>query len=409
MIKEHYAIETQEMTLSIAQSRVSSMRSKTIRKEALRLYHNGHIAVAGGLGKPDMAKLEKRASAFLKMNIPYAPEPMGPRKEHRDNPAQIPVRENFLSEVEEVLEKLRESQPDFIFSYLARLRKTETSLRNDRGLDLRDTSRMMEFALGIKEQSSPNIMDGFSEIEGTRWDAPEFLRLTNDICEAMKNPMNMTGGTRPVLFLENDLGYKIKFLQELQGLQFGSGGSKWSSKIGEKLFHRDFTLYQSRNRADGFLEAFFDSEGVANPDDRFALIENGVLVAPYLNREYAMQFGLPQTGCAGGDFDETPGISMPHLAIKPGTRTTRDILGGEPGVVVVIASGGDFTPDGAFASPVQLALYYDGERFIGRCPEFKLSGHVNHMFGDGFMGVSSDSLTSLAPRPLIAMEMKVET
>ena len=39
---------------------------------------------------------------------------------------------------------------------------------------------------------------------------------------------------------------------------------------------------------------------------------------------------------------------------------------------------------------MQTALLCDGERIIGRLPEFTMRSDVFHMFGDGFIGVGSD-------------------
>lgn len=59
-------------------------------------------------------------------------------------------------------------------------------------------------------------------------------------------------------------------------------------------------------------------------------------------------------------------------------------------VAIVIASGGDFTAEGVFGTPVQLAFLTDGEKLIGRLPELKLSGELYSMFGEDFIGKSKD-------------------
>lgn len=55
-----------------------------------------------------------------------------------------------------------------------------------------------------------------------------------------------------------------------------------------------------------------------------------------------------------------------------------------------IASGGDFTPDGLYATPVQVAYLTDGEKLIGRLPELTIKGSVKDYFGKNFIGVSKD-------------------
>jgi len=85
----------------------------------------------------------------------------------------------------------------------------------------------------------------------------------------------------------------------------------------------------------------------------------------------------------------------------------KELLDGRNGILVWIASGGDFTPEGRFATPVQLAYLFDGENLLGRLPELSVASNLYDMFGKDFIGVSSDSLTSLSRMDLIAMEMAV--
>jgi PmbA protein len=78
------------------------------------------------------------------------------------------------------------------------------------------------------------------------------------------------------------------------------------------------------------------------------------------------------------------------------------------GIFILIASGGDFTPDGHFASPVQLAFLFDGERFVGRLPELSISSSLQEMFGRNFAGVSRDDIFELENTKVTVMNMSVE-
>ncbi|MCC6872345.1 MAG: hypothetical protein IT351_08205, partial [Candidatus Fermentibacter sp.] len=70
--------------------------------------------------------------------------------------------------------------------------------------------------------------------------------------------------------------------------------------------------------------------------------------------------------------------------------------------------GGDFTPEGAFATPVQLAMLHDGTRFVGRLPELRISSHLFRMFGDDWMGQSADDISAFSDSPSMVMRMDVE-
>ncbi|NLI02230.1 MAG: peptidase U62, partial [Candidatus Fermentibacter daniensis] len=68
----------------------------------------------------------------------------------------------------------------------------------------------------------------------------------------------------------------------------------------------------------------------------------------------------------------------------------------------------DFTPQGAFATPVQLAMLHDGTRFVGRLPELRISSHLFRMFGDDWMGQSADDISAFYDSPSMVMRMDVE-
>lgn len=81
-------------------------------------------------------------------------------------------------------------------------------------------------------------------------------------------------------------------------------------------------------------------------------------------------------------------------------------MGGKKAIFVLMAEGGDFTPEGKFASPVQLSFLFDGEKFMGRLPQINISSHLYDMFGKDYIGVGKDSISKLSKSNCIAMNMK---
>ena len=59
-------------------------------------------------------------------------------------------------------------------------------------------------------------------------------------------------------------------------------------------------------------------------------------------------------------------------------------------VYVVVASGGDATPDGHFATPVQMAYLMEGGKLVGRLPDLSISGDFFDMFGKDYIGTVHD-------------------
>ena len=82
---------------------------------------------------------------------------------------------------------------------------------------------------------------------------------------------------------------------------------------------------------------------------------------------------------------------MPTLADAPlrfavDSDDIKAALNGQMAVLVVASSGGDFTADGSFAAPVQVSFLFDGERIIGKLPEFTIRSHLYKMLGDDYIG-----------------------
>jgi PmbA protein len=408
MIKEKYSERVKETSINLVQSRIESIREKDITKTGFRVYKDGKIGVSGALGKYDEEKMFKKAEEGLKLNIPYDNEPSCNRSESIEFDSNIPEGKELISEIESVLEELRKNN-DFIFSNKINVVEKEVSLVNDKDLDLKYNTRNIECDIVVKEKSSKNIMDLGIPYEGRNFDKDEFLKYSNSILKAYRNKVELPYEKKmPVAFFNVDMTMFLMFLKDLGGRKFGSGASIFSEYMNKKKFNENFTLYQTSHPED-VNNPFFDSEGAVNNNYRYALIENGVIKSPYTDKTVSKMYNLPHTGAASCEYDGVPGLKgIPSLIAESGEKTAKDILNGEMSIFVFIASGGDFTPEGDFATPVQLAFLFDGEKFIGRLPELQISAHVFDMFGADFRGVSCDRIISSMNLKYMIMDMDVK-
>ena len=77
MNRERYTHHVHELSLSVVQTKVDSIRKKDILRTGLRVYADGKIGVAGALGSFDEGDLTQRAIAALDLQIPYPHELAG--------------------------------------------------------------------------------------------------------------------------------------------------------------------------------------------------------------------------------------------------------------------------------------------------------------------------------------------
>ena len=407
MIKEVFQNRVKETSINISQTCIESVRKKDIIKSAMRLYDNGCIGVASAIGNYDESQLEKEAKEALSMSIPYEYEVSSNKNQCVDNRKDILKEEEVISELEEVLSVLRIEHKDFIFSNKFNLVEVYNKLSNTNALNLEHRDKYISCEIILKDKNSSNLFDAFAGYSGRNYSKKELLALINKVCTAYRNKVELPKSNRlPVIFSDKDFLPFSKIITELNGLKFGSGTSILSSMLNNRKFNEGFSFYQSLNPEDTF-SPFFDMEGCINEDYRYALIENGFIKSPYTDKKVSSMYKLPYTGSAFGEYDGVPKLGFNSFSAKPSNKTVKELLGGQMGIFVMIASGGDFTPDGKFATPVQLAYLFDGEKFIGKLPELQISSDVYNMFGDGYRGVSLDKITSLSNERYLVMEMNI--
>ena len=395
--------------LAVTDSKLASVRRSNIKRTGVRVFDGKNVGVAGGLGKVDESQLREQATRGLDLNISYPYELSGSRKEELELTNSIENVNDLVSQTEEVLSKLREYD-DFSFSGLIHLVNERTSLRNDDGLDLSCEVKFTSFGILFKVLNSGNIFDGSLIYSGSQFSKDDYLEMSKDCLTAFRNNVAVPSGEKiPVLWnakyspMDHILNF---FSRSLNGRTFASGGSILSDKRGQKIFDDNLTLYQC-NDPEIITGPFFDAEGTINDAFRYPLIEKGKLITPYTDKKNADKYELPLTGAASSTYDSIPALGNPNLELKADERNLSELLGGRPAIFVDMSAGGDFTPDGHYAAPIQLAYLFDGERLVGRLPQLQVSSSVFDMFGADFIGVTNDKWPFASNGHLIAAEMLV--
>jgi len=387
-MRELYQETIRETSLNITRWTVDSIRRKSITKSGCRLFRDGYIGVAGTFGQPDEVTWQE-AEANLTQQIPYPyaltegiKRTVDLREETRDDTA-------LTTEIEACLSICQKRYPDLVLSNKINLMDMEVRLVNDTGTELIHRDRFTAIALLIKHANSVNVFDSVYETIHRRFDRDLFLKNMDALLGSFSIPAALPAIDKPLIVI-NQSEVLRKLQEELSGKKMGRGASLFTGKTGRPLFAEHFSL--DRNASEEvFGEPFFDMEGTTLTHDRMTLIDRGVILTPYADKKNAADYGLPLTASAGGGYDDVPTLDSRSLTIASDGRTLKDLLQGEPGIYVAVASGGDFTSEGLYASPVQMAYLTDGERLLGRLPEFSLSSSLFDLFGKDFVGVTADT------------------
>ncbi len=404
MTNETYTLTNDEVSVKISASAPESLRAKRIKRTGVRVYRDGFIGVSGFMGEEGEAQARERAAAALAYKIPYPCKPEGGLERAKTVGGRPLTPGELDAEVAALLAAFKKDFPQFVFSSPGIKSGTDTvTLANDAGLRLTSSITAHNFDIVYKLASSSSIMDGYFSVAGPDYNRAAFLAYGTGILGAHLREVPLpAGGKLPVFFEDSDYLTKHIFVRELNGMAFGSGGSIFAGKTGQKLFSEQLTMFNGREK---YHLPFFDAEGVCGQGFKF--IENGVLRAPICDKKTAARFGFTPSGNAAADYDGTPETAGGALVLQPQARTVKEMLGGQPAVFIAMASGGDFTSAGGFGTPAQIAFLLQDGKLVGRLPELQLSSSVYDMYGKDFLGVSSDRIMPLSENRWLGFMMDV--
>ena len=403
MEKEFIKETHRSVTLNVTAGKIDSFRQLEKTTGTVRVYENGCVGVAGCLGEPNEKELTEKAKEALGFGIPYPCQMEGPlvledlrEEEIIPIPAIIPTMQSFL-------DRLGEMCPNFALSNKISLTYDRSEYRNSAGRRLVSSSRECGVSLVVQNRGSGNLFDTFLGWSGDHFDPEELLAEFKREYDAFYIPADLEPGRYPVIASPSDLFGVC--LRHFTGDLYASGASLLSGRFGQKAFSERLTLRDDRNPATASGACFFDAEGCVAPDFRPVLVENGVLKGLLTTKKTAGQYGLPNLGTASAPYDGVPSLGIHDLYLDPTAQSLRGLVPGKA-VLVIVASGGDVTPEGRFATPVQMAYLMENGRLVGRLPGLNVSGSFFDMFGRDYIGAERND--PLEGAMLCAVTMDVD-
>lgn len=386
-MREKYQLIVKATTLAVIENKIGSIRKKEIVRTGCRVYDGSYMGVAGTLGE-ETEETWKAAEDNLKLEIEYPYEATKNIKMTVDLREYDTTDEELAKIAEEVLEYLVSRHPQFSYSGRIAMYGSEHRLTNEEGLELVTQDKSVSVSISVKELASVNIMDTFIDYESRSFCKERFYELADNMLEAYLNKLEMPQEEMYVVISPSTMLRKLN--QDLNGEALGRKNSLLVDKLGKQVFSEKLTVYKDSTGEDYRNCPFFDMEGTFNEDGRLPLIDKGIPVSPYTDKKTAKEYGMPLTGNASGAYDDVPILGSCLLNVEPSGKTLKELLGGRPGLVIVLSSGGDFTSAGDYAAPVQLAMLTDGEKLTGRLPECSISGNIFDILGKDYIGLSEE-------------------
>ncbi len=403
MEKEILRCRKETVTLNVTANRVDSYRRQEETQNTVRVYENGNIGIAGSLGAFDEAKLTEKAAEALESGINY-PCLLENRTEESHHDEEILPPTAFLPSIQHLLDRLSAECPRFAISNKVSLIRSASEYKNSKGACLHATNSHLGYSLLFQNRGAGNLYDCYYGATVRSFDEDAVVADCKSMHDAFYKDCDIDEGEYPVFIEPAELFGSM--LNHFVGQLYVSGASLLSGKLGQKVANASLSAYCDRDPETSGAGAFFDDEGQVAPEYRQPLIENGVFTNVLVSKGTAEMLHLPHAATSGASYDGVPGLGFSGLYIKPTASAPSEIVPGKS-VLVMVASGGDMTPDGHFATPVQLAYLVENGKILGRLPELNISGDFADLLGDGYLGCVQDAFFPSVQGQYIACKMKV--
>lgn len=386
-MREKYTFRAITSSVGIRENRIDSFDKQNQLFSSFRVQEDGYLGIHFQVGEMEEEEGYTKARRNLALKRPY-PYTLETGRRSRDKTERVLTDRQMMDITGEALEYVRSRYPEFTLNGGFVQGILYSGQENDRGLDYSNRDCTADFSISFKHRDSRELSDGGFYIGQRDFDPKKLYAMAD-------NYLSGYGVRRE---LPEEIIVQMQYYS-LLGQLAGSlnaesmclGTSLLSGRIGEKVFADGFSLVHDVSDEECWNAPFFDGEGVTQEGDRLAYIENGVILRGYADKRIAAKYGVEHTGSAWRVFGDIPNNGNVDFRIQRSARTIRELLDGRLSVVPVRYSGGGFNEKGDWVMPVQMAYLCDGERFLGRLPEFTLVSNMFDMFGKDFIGVGSDN------------------
>ncbi len=403
MEKEKLIWKTNEISLNVTAGKIDSYRRTEETKNTVRVYEDGKIGIAGSLGEIDEAALTESAKKALSYGIEYPCELHGNTINVDDAHEIIPQKE-FIPKMQGFLDRITKECSNFTVSDKIKLSELRHTYENSKGAHLFSSSSWLEFSLIFQNKGAGNLFDASYEGYMGEFDENAAVRDCKLLHDSFYKNVDITEGVYPVFMLSEVL--LVRTIDHFFANTYASGASLLSGKIGEKVFNEKFTMYDDRSHLTCPPACVFDDEGEFAPDFKQVFVKNGVLTNVLTNKMYSKIFNLPSAATAGATYDGVPQFTALTCCTEPTASSAAEITK-EKSILVMMASGGDMTPAGHFATPVQLAFLVENGEIVGKLPDIGISGEYFELLGKDYLGTAEKAFFPSLRNSYMACRMKV--
>lgn len=402
---ELYEAKTEALGVVFQGGEVEKVGSEAILGRALRLVRGGRLGFASTAGGSPEALVEAALAAAQHGDpAPFQFPPLqGATKVETFDPAVPNISaEDLLTWGEEAVTATKREFPGLVVNvYLSRA-TTEVVVRNTGGGELREKRTGVSFTVGVESVKEGDIWLIYETAIVRRLADLDRQILVERILEKMRWGAQVAApptGKPPVLFLPSAVPVLIlPLVHGFSGLSVYLGTSPLKGKLGESVFHKDFTLVDDGLIPFGPRSRSFDDEGL--PVGKLPLVEEGVVRNFFYDLRAAALSGAEPTGngLKGGPFGDggfrvPPGPSPRHLVVQPGEGSLKELIREmKEGLIVgeVIGLGQGNIQSGAFSNNVSVGFVVRNGEVVGRVKNTMVFGNAYEILRDGLEAIGGE-------------------
>jgi len=390
MIEEYKKLTTKNLTINVQADSINEIREKTLEKNSTRIFSEGKIYSSNFLGKIDNPTLKSNALENVFGALEYDYE-INQDVTFNEDFGKVLTDSQTVSLTEKILTHFRKELPDFIYSGKINYEHNDSKLEVSTGLDIKTKLSTVGGFLVLKRKGSPNIMDSALGFESGTGDV-DLSRFDNyiELHKKFDTIVDMESGQYPVIFV-GEAPFLSKFRQSCSPDQYHQGAAYYSGKVGEKLFNEKINLNDVRFDPEYGYFAKYDHEGTPAQAE-FPLIKDGVFSNIIYDKKTAKKYDGTPTGNGKRDFNMAMNPLAYTFDFAPGEKSYKELISShKKAIVIIMAGGGDTTSSGDYSSPVQVGFLIENGEVKGRTPEITITGNIDKMMGDDFIGISNDN------------------
>ena len=387
-IKEKHSTRRTVSKMSYEENKPKAFERTNTVETSYRVYDGEKVGICYSIGEIADEEGFARAQADPERARPYPFTPEAGGERRRDKSESHVSDRELMDVAGEYMKYILEKYPQFTFTGNFTAETCRHSLTSDIGTDFEESDACFGAGIAFKHKDSKDIMNGYFGYNMRTLDDGSVFRTMADLYLGQYE--TMTEVPEEIILSIQYYSLTGALADELNAENLALGTSHLTGKVGEQVFSENFTLEHDVTDKESWFGRFWDGEGCVIPNDKLVLIENGVIKTGYSDKRVAQKYGVPHTRTAGHNYSDLPYPGGLNLRIRRSEKTIRELLAGRPAGIPMSRTGSPMDNKGDASMIIHTSLLWDGERVVGRLPEFRVNMNFFDILGKDYIGVGSD-------------------